>query len=254
MVPKCCPRLLWIAAVVGALLVVVGVAFVIWDRSSPSNRLQWLGLWSGFVILLLNLYRDSWTHLFWPAILDVQATMRTEDKALTPVYQKWSHPSGVTMNAIAGYSFYWQLTVKNHGPATARQVGVMVQRIERRADDDFSWEPYTAVPLNLKWAYREADPFYPYIPSGVSRTCTLGWVDKPPFSSSDVPRRDGAEEISLFRLSIEIRPNSLWHEFKPGKYRLHLVVSGDNTWTRRKTIEVKYHGGWNDDLSIVEVT
>lgn len=240
----------WLILVAVSLVIVIAPAIWSWQCQFPG-KLQPLAIWFAFVVLMLNLFRDFFTHILWPSILSLDVKMPHENIGLTPYKVKLS---GQT---LWGESFFWQLTVANRGPATARQVAVMLQRMERYDETSKRWKPHNFLPLNLQWAHR-TDPFYPYIPRGVKRVCTLGRVLKP----GRIQCIDEDGEITTieysgrkFFLQLEVSPTTDWHALEKGQYRLHLVIGGENTWITRKRVILNYGGEWNSNLTgMVDVT
>jgi hypothetical protein len=232
----------WYLAVAIAMLAVVIGAEVFWVILLPS-RLEALALWVAFVAVLAAIYRDTLQYWLWPAILTIEAKMPKESIWITPVNVRTNRGE---VGQVPG--FFYQIYIRNEGPATASQLCVMIERMEQWVDKD--WKAYPSLPMNLTWAHRPEDPFYPYLPKGVRRACTLGNVKEPGnhqiFFDGRSDKYYPVNE-TRFELELEVRPTAEWYKLEAGKYKLHLAAAARNGTVTRKELVIVYSGRWPKD-------
>lgn len=145
-------------------------------------------------------------------------------------------------------SIYLRLWVENVGNATAKNVEVYANKLQRRRRDG-SWERVPEFPpMNLKWA-NLGGMFFPSIAPEMGKHCDLGRIVDPSLRHN-VPEDEAArlkltnEETSL-AFDLISPPNHKGHIIGAGEYQLEIFVAAENTRPITRTIEISLRGTWD---------
>lgn len=148
-------------------------------------------------------------------------------------------------------SYYFRVSVTNHGPAEASNVELFAVALRRkRADGTFqNVERFT--PMNLCWAhFHPRAIFLPVLSPSMPKMCDLAHIIHPshaPNLGHELPGVPSGTPLLAFDLQVE--PNMKGHLAEPGIYHLDLVLAASNFSPQKYTLEISFPGHWIDDES-----
>lgn len=133
-------------------------------------------------------------------------------------------------------SIYSRIRVKNTKGKTAKNVEIIASNLWKYNNNQYEIVK-TFLPMNLKWSHlgRAKE----IIPPKSFRFCDLG------------PVRPLADSVIL-KLDTIVQPNPvsggvLPNVIEAGKYKLELLISGDNTKPKVYTWTIEFSNQWSDD-------
>lgn len=217
------------------------VALVVMARS-----VDWAGpdgpyIFGTLMLGAIALFRDWLQPLFFPACLVLQITGNEQSFYITPL--------NISPSAQA---YFWQIRIKNLGPAAARGVSVFLEKVELLPDGPRGRATsFPVMPLNLQWAHKTDSSFFPYIPPRLFRVCTLGHIADPfhgeyTLDSRAVLRKSLKPGATCFAFETEAAPTTGNHVLPPGEYRLRLVAAAKNSWKTSISCYLLVTGKWSE--------
>jgi len=141
-------------------------------------------------------------------------------------------PEGELIDVSDGTpSRYYHLKVRNGRRwAPAKNVRVLLTKINKSAADGSFQGVALSGPLQLTWQYPNFHSLFPTI--GPDDICDLGYLQKERF----------------FKLSPYFFPNNFQGFLEtPGKMRVEVIAVADNAESNPLLIEIAWDGQWSDD-------
>lgn len=146
-------------------------------------------------------------------------------------------------------SIYLRLWVKNVGNATAKNVEVYANGLQRQRADG-TWERVAAFPpMNIRWA-NLGTIYFPSISPKMGKHCDVGRIVDPSrrhLVHEDVPRIELTNEQTSLSFVLISPPNHMGHIVGPGNYLLEILVAAENARPITRTIEISLRGTWYAD-------
>lgn len=147
-------------------------------------------------------------------------------------------------------SIYLGVRGENVGNATARNVEVYANSLQRQRADG-GWEPVPAFPpINLKWAHINS-MYFPSIAPEMAKHCNIGHIVDPTrrhlLPNEKVTRLNLTDQQTSLAFEVVVSPNQGGHVVGPGKYRLEILVAAENARPLHKMIEISVRGEWYAD-------
>jgi len=145
------------------------------------------------------------------------------------------------------YGCFVGLPIRNHGPAPAKEIEVLVSELERFHNNKF--EPnHRFYPLPLYWRhYNPKIVFLDRLLPGSIRHIGLGFIP----SELTIKKSVGfglQQEKLPFIIDSPMRPNTLSNIINPGRYRMTLEITASNSQKPVKiVIELSFDGEWQAD-------
>ncbi|MGH2359405.1 MAG: hypothetical protein ACRDGM_02535 [bacterium] len=146
-------------------------------------------------------------------------------------------------------SVYLRLLVRNDGNATARNVEVYAERLQRRRADG-TLEPLNSFPpMNLKWA-NLGQIYFPSIAPKMGKHCDIGHITEPaqrPAVNEENPALTLSNQQCSLTFDLMVAPNHRGHIIGPGEYFLEILVAAENAKPVPKTVRLNLPGPWYPD-------
>lgn len=153
--------------------------------------------------------------------------------------------SGTTASGSGGevihevYAYYLHVRVRNAGGRRAENVEVYARDLSREQADGTFVQVAGFMPMNLLWSHLDT-AYMSAISPGMEKMCDLAHVIDPAGRHLlDKEALPGApEEEPILSWDLQVRPNSLTHLSRKGRYRIVLVVGSGNSKPKTYTVEV----------------
>ncbi len=205
---------------------------------------QWAGAIATFFAVLTALFKDEILRLWRRPKLTVSIALAPPDCHKTAL----TYPAPGRSRSIDCY--YLRLWIQNDGRTRAERVQVFVAKLLRyKADGSFKQDE-GFLPMNLCWSHRQQalggpEIFAEGISPEMGKHCDLGHIADPNFRKEVGYDLAGVSEYeTILCLDLEIRPNTLSHLLRPGRYRLQLRIAAANCAPVTTTIELTITGKW----------
>lgn len=143
-------------------------------------------------------------------------------------------------------ALYIGIAVENCGNATAKNVEVFANELQRQRADG-RWEVVeTFPPMNLMWAHIEK-AYFPQIAPGMRRRCSVARITDP----TQREKIENAPTLEVGRTALWFdlvtKPNHMGHIVSAGTYKLELFVAAENAKPIRHYLTIKVDGKWYAD-------
>ena len=196
------------------------------------------------VALFLAVFHEHLRRWWWHPTLEIRLRNSPPDSHRTI----WTHQA----RNLALPCYYFRIRVHNSGNASAENVEVFIERIERRrADGEYeNWQQF--LPLNLLWSHY-GFVYFPKIAPDTEKYCDLGHIFRP--DQRQQLEREGednrllglSETETVMCLDLAVRPNTGSHLLPRAEYRIGVVAVAANAAVERRTLELNLTGQWFDD-------
>jgi len=149
------------------------------------------------------------------------------------------------------YGCFVGLPIRNHGPAPAKDVEVLITELHRYCNDTYeSDREFYPLPLNWRHYVPVRDSLDRLLPDSV-RHIGLGYI---PSELTKKSVGSGFEQLDIqqnklpFVINSPMRPNTRSDIIRPGRYRLTLEITAANSQRPVKAvIELSFDGEWQAD-------
>ncbi len=204
---------------------------------------DWLMVFGTLVLAAVAVFQDTIRGWFYHPRFHVSAKTEPPDCVGVP----FTTPDG----SFVADSIYLGLRVENVGNATARNVEVYANALERQRADG-SWERVGAFPpMNLKWAHLNT-VYFPSIVPGTGKHCNIGHIVDPArrhLLHEEPPSISLTSEQTSLAFEVVVAPNHKGHIVGPGTYCLEILIAAENARPLCKAIEILLQGKWYSDAS-----
>ena len=155
-----------------------------------------------------------------------------------------------------GVCYFFRFRVKNKGNRPAKNIEVLITKIEKQ-NVDKSFQTYkTFIPLNLGWSNTQSSIYMPAIYPDLEKYCDLGLILHPQQKELDETIRfaqsSECDETVLsnivFSLSFAVKPNVIESfMLQPGTYKIEASAVASNSTICKKTFELTFIDQWFDE-------
>ena len=175
---------------------------------------------------------------FYPQ-LHLDAVVKKPDSEKVPRYQK---VGDVAWTPI-GDAYFFRLAITNGGNASARDVQVVLAKVERMTGGKPS--PVDRTSMNLKWTHTGNTSRNSLMPNLPPVFCDFIHVSDPASQVASGENLDTvAQGDTVLCLDVEGPPPNKANLLEPGTYRFHLILVAENNRARSYTVEVWCSGKW----------
>jgi len=200
----------------------------------------WISIFSTLLLGATAIWGDSLRRRLAPPRLDIKANTAPPDCVQIPID---------TGSSRKAFDYFIRIRIVNSG-SEAKHVEVYANELKVK-DSTGSFKPVSDfLPMNLTWSYL-GQSILPSIPRGITRSLDIAHVIDPdirfinPNEHKVWPNVDHKCAILSFIHSFKV--NSNLHLQPPGTYRLHLLITAENSKTIARCIEVYISGNWFND-------
>ena len=143
-------------------------------------------------------------------------------------------------------TYYFRFKVENSGNREARNVQVMMTKLELEKDGEYEIVK-DFLPLNLVWAHYRRDTMQA-IPADGFKHCDFGHILRGRYKD-EVLRRFGLSRSTniIFKTDVVVEPNTGSHIIFPGNYRISVHLSSTNCKSIQETFELSIKDIWDDN-------
>ena len=224
------------------------------------NLTSWLVIatfTAALVALFIAIFGDWLKSIVFKPKLEILYEHNWPDAIKIPVNWKRVNPPSKE-NPIQGNSvcYYFRFRIKNKGNRLAKDVEVLVNKIEKQTLDK-SFKPYKSfIPLNLGWSNTQSQVYIPSIHKKLEKYCDLGFILHPQQKQIDemipyykgINQEDRIESDIIFSMSFVVKPNIVEsYMLEPGTYRIEIIAVASNSKQCKKSFELTFEDKWFDD-------
>jgi hypothetical protein len=223
------------------------VAFITSDPKKYGTLAQWVSACATFSAVLVALFWQDILRYFKRPKLQVEIKLSQPDCHKTKLsYQR--APGQAIQHADC---YYFRIWVENIGKSRAEKVQVFASKLYRKNDEDKYRETTSFSPMNLCWAHAQPGKGPEVFADGISpemgKHCDLAHIIHPLHQNAIEPSIEVGFGEAVLTLDLEVKPNTLGHQIKPGDYWLVLLVAAANCKPVTKMLDISFSGTWYDN-------
>ncbi|MGB8493688.1 MAG: hypothetical protein WCE53_04745 [Candidatus Acidiferrum sp.] len=192
------------------------------------------------VALVIALFGEHMARLCFHPELHLDAAVRKPDSLKVPRYLK----VGDAVVRPIGDSYFFRLAVTNTGNAAAKEVQVVLAKVERMVGDKPS-QVDRFTPMNLKWTHTGSTTRNTLMPDLPRVFCDFIHIGDPKTRVDCGEDLDGvAPDDAVLCLDVEATSGNKENLLAPGTYRFDLRLVAENSRARSYTVEAWFPGKW----------
>lgn len=150
--------------------------------------------------------------------------------------------------------YFFRFRIKNIGNTPAKNIEVIVQKIEKKLKNGSYKECKDFIPLNLTWSFGKGEKIKDILNPGMENYCDLGFILHPQrkqiieLLKNDSLRIPVNKYNILFIMPFVIRENIVQNYIlPPGDYKIQLVCVASNFQKETISLELKFDEKWKDN-------
>ncbi len=213
---------------------------------------------ASFIALIIALWGKWLSSIFFKPKLRFYYDHKWPDAIKIPFTTRIITNTPVPKSEISDFtwSYFLRFRIKNNGNKSAKNVEVIVNKIEKK-NIDGNYHPYKPfIPLNLGWSNTRGQIYYSLIPPKIEKHCDLGFVLHPQKRQIDELIDYDEQGITtsyddkdvIFQISFVIKPNVIESYYLlPGTYKLELIAVSSNSKIKSQKFELILEDKWLDN-------